>query len=106
MSHSEEKPFKCVKNSTNKLLFYSRACRCSKEGCDAAFSVAYNLKRHEKRHELPNPYHVSIVVLAVCVVLEFSIVFVYKLKAYFHSCYFYSVKRMDVKTLSGNVRNY
>ena len=84
-----------------KLPFHSRACRCSKEGCDAAFSVAYNLKKHEKRHELPNPYHVNIVIMVVCVLLEFCVVFV----LFLFLCYFYSVKRMDVKTLSGNVHN-
>jgi len=36
-------------------------CRCTWEGCGATFSVAYNLKKHEKRHELPNPYTVSCV---------------------------------------------
>ena len=45
-----------------KIMFiykYRMRLRCSKADCDAAFSVAYNLKRHERTHELPCPYHVN-----------------------------------------------
>ena len=61
MSHSEEKPFKSdIYHNVNTIIWCLR--RCSWEGCEASFSVAYNLKKHEKSHELPNPHRVSLCV--------------------------------------------